>query len=473
MEKENKLETGRIWPLILSLAIPSIIAQLVGILYNMVDRMFIGRIEDGTSAMAALSVSLPLITCITAFTRLLGIGGAPTCAIRMGQRDQDGAEEILGVSFASLLTAGAVITAVILLFKRPLLTLFGADEAILGLACDYMGIYSLGTVFVMISLGMNSYITTQGFARTGMCTVLIGAFLNIVFDALFIRGLHMGVRGAAIATVIAQGISCAWALSFLFGPKSLLKMRRKYFRVKWSVLKPIMALGVSPFTMSMTESLIQISFNNQLAKFGGTMAVSTVAILFSLWQFMTLPIQGLFQGSQPNISFNYGAQKFSRVRRACRISLGLCMAYAVILTLLMIRFPYRFAGIFTNDERLLNLCAWALPIYIAGGLVFGAQTSFQQSFVSLGQARISLLLACLRKVILLTPLLYMFPLTVAKLPMAAVLSQEAAGLVFCPPEVFAVFLAEPVSDVAASVCTTLVFVWFYFKYLGRPDRGSV
>lgn len=242
----NKLETGSIWRLMLSLSIPSIVAQLVGILYNMVDRMFIGRIENANTAMAALSVSLPLITCITAFTRLVGVGGAPYCAIKMGQKDQNGAEEILGVSFASLIVTGLILTVVILLFQVPILTMFGADETTLPLACDYVTIYSMGTVFVMIALGMNSYITTQGFARTGMFTVLIGAVLNIIFDAILINGFHMGVKGAAIATIVAQGISCGWALSFLFGKKSLLKMRKKNFRIRWKVLMPIMALGYPP-----------------------------------------------------------------------------------------------------------------------------------------------------------------------------------------------------------------------------------
>lgn len=469
---QNKLETGSLWRLMISLSIPSIIAQLVGILYNMVDRMFIGRIENGTTAMAALSVSLPLITCITAFTRLVGIGGAPLCAIKMGQKDQDGAEEILGVSFASLITVGAVLTTIILLFKRPILTLFGADEATLQMACDYMMIYSLGTIFVMISLGMNSYITTQGFARTGMTTVLIGAFLNIILDALFINYLNMGVKGAAIATVIAQGVSCVWALSFLFGKKSLVKMRREYFKVKKSVLVPIMALGVSPFTMSITESLIQISFNNQLSRFGGTMAVGTVAIMFSLWQFVNLPLQGFCQGAQPIISYNYGAQNYSRVRKACTMSLILCLSYAITGTLVMMTFPRTFVSIFSNDERLINFSAWAIPIYLAGGLIFGMQTSCQQSFVSLGQAKISLLLACLRKVVLLTPFIYLFPETVAKLPFAAAMSGPIAGLVEYPAEVFSIFFAEPVSDSTSAICTGIAFFFFYRKYLKKPDKTA-
>ena len=461
----SRLETGNIWKLMLSLSITSIIAQLVGILYNMVDRMFIGRIENGTTAMAALSVSLPLITCITAFTRLVGIGGAPLCAIKMGKKDQRGAEEILGVSFAALITVGVILTVVILVFQRPILTLFGADPTTLDMACDYVSIYALGTVFVMISLGMNSYITTQGFARTGMCTVLIGAILNIIFDAFFINYLHMGVKGAAIATIIAQGISCIWALSFLFGKKSLLKMRPEFFKVKKKVLLPIMALGVSPFTMSITESLIQISFNNQLSKYGGTMAVGTVAIMFSLWQFVTLPTQGFCQGAQPIISYNYGAGNLARVRKACKISHVLCLVFATTLTGLMMIFPGPFAGIFSNDPSLLHFSAWALPIYLAGGAIFGAQISCQQSFMSLGQAKISLILACLRKVILLAPLIYIFPVTVGKLPFAAAMAEEIAGLVEYPAEVFSIFFAEPVSDILAAVCTSATFYVFYKRHL--------
>lgn len=470
--KNNKLETGNIWPLMISLAIPSIIAQLVGILYNMVDRMFIGRIENGTTAMAALSVSLPLITAITAFTRLVGIGGAPLCAIKMGQKNQDAAEEIMGVSFASLIAVGAVITAVILVFQKPILTIFGADETTLELACDYMTIYAVGTIFVMISLGMNSYITTQGFARTGMITVLIGAFLNIFFDYFFINVLNMGVKGAAIATVIAQGISCVWALAFLFGEKSILKIRRKHFKVKWKVLAPIMALGVSPFTMSITESLIQISFNNQLSKFGGAMAVGTVAIMYSLWQFITLPTQGFCQGAQPIISYNYGAENFTRVRKACRISLLMCMLYSAGIAIVMMNFPHVFAGIFTNDPQLLELSAWVLPVYLFGGLLFGAQTSCQQSFVALGQAKTSLLLACLRKVVLLAPLIYIFPETVGKTEFAASFASGLSHLVEYPAEVFSIFLAEPVSDMTAAICTSVTFFFFYRKHLKKTDKLS-
>ena len=471
-KQPNKLETGNIWSLMISLSIPCIVAQLVGILYNMVDRMFIGRIENASVAMAALSVSLPLITCITAFTRLVGIGGAPRCAIKMGQGNQDGAEEIMGVSFASLVATGVILTVVILIFQVPILRLFGADDTTLPVACDYVGIYSLGTVFVMIALGMNSYITTQGFARTGMFTVLIGAFLNIIFDAVLINGFHMGVKGAAIATIVAQGISCVWALSFLFGKKSLLKMRKKYFKIRWRVLLPIMSLGVSPFTMSLPESLIQGSFNNQLAVYGGTIAVGTVTILFSLWQFVTLPIQGLCQGAQPIISYNYGASNFSRVRQACKISIVMCLIFAASAAFLMIGFPALFASVFSNDPSMIRLCSWAMPVYLAGGVVFGAQVSCQQSFMSLGQARTSLLLACLRKVVMLAPFIYIFPVTVAKLPFAAEAAKAVEDLVYAPAEVFSIFLAEPVSDVAAAICTSLTFAYFYRKHLGLPDKAS-
>lgn len=467
--EENKLAVKPLGLLMLELSIPAIIAQLVSIIYNMVDRIFIGRIENGTSAMAALSVSLPVITLITAVTRLLGIGGAPLCAIKMGQKNQKGAEEILGTSFSALIAAGVIMTAAILLFHEPLLLLFGADESTLGMAAEYITLYALGTVFVMIALGMNFYITTQGFAGIGMCTVLIGAVLNIFLDALFINVFHMGVKGAAIATVIGQGVSAVWALQFLFSDKSILKIRRKYLKIRLKVLLPIMALGVSPFTMSATEGLVQISFNNQLLKYGGTMAVSTIAVLFSLWQFVTLPVQGICQGAQPILSYNYGAGNFRRVRNSFKLSVVLCLSYTVVMSAIFMAVPRGFSQIFTEDEQLLRLCAWALPLYVIGGTTFGAQICCQQSFMALGQAKISLILACLRKIILLVPLIYIMPAAFGGLESAARLAAPVADLVRQPGPVATIFLAESVSDVLAALCTSLVFAGFYRKRLAdRP-----
>ena len=437
--EENKLAVKPLGLLMLELSIPAIIAQLVSIIYNMVDRIFIGRIENGTNAMAALSVSLPVITLITAVTRLLGIGGAPLCAIKMGQKNQKGAEEILGTSFSALIAA------------------------------EYITLYALGTVFVMIALGMNSYITTQGFAGIGMCTVLIGAVLNIFLDALFINVFHMGVRGAAIATVIGQGVSAVWALQFLFSGKSILKIRRKYLKIRLKVLLPIMALGISPFTMSATEGLEQISFNNQLLKCGGTMAVSTIAVLFSLWQFVTLPVQGICQGAQPILSYNYGAGNFRRVRGSFKLAVVLCLGYTVVMSVIFMAIPRGFSQIFTEDEQLLRLCAWALPLYVIGGTTFGAQICCQQSFMALGQAKISLILACLRKIILLVPLIYIMPAAFGGLEGAAKLAAPVADLVRQPGPVATIFLAESVSDVLAALSTSIVFAGFYRKRLAdRP-----
>ena len=461
--EENKLAVKPLGLLMLELSIPAIIAQLVSIIYNMVDRIFIGRIENGTNAMAALSVSLPVITLITAVTRLLGIGGAPLCAIKMGQKNQKGAEEILGTSFSALIAAGVIMTAAILLFHEPLLLLFGADESTLGMAAEYI------SVFVMIALGMNSYITTQGFAGIGMCTVLIGAVLNIFLDALFINVFHMGVRGAAIATVIGQGVSAVWALQFLFSGKSILKIRRKYLKIRLKVLLPIMALGISPFTMSATEGLVQISFNNQLLKYGGTMAVSTIAVLFSLWQFVTLPVQGICQGAQPILSYNYGAGNFRRVRGSFKLAVVLCLGYTVVMSVIFMAIPRGFSQIFTEDEQLLRLCAWALPLYVIGGTTFGAQICCQQSFMALGQAKISLILACLRKIILLVPLIYIMPAAFGGLEGAAKLAAPVADLVRQPGPVATIFLAESVSDVLAALSTSIVFAGFYRKRLAdRP-----
>lgn len=468
-EPKNKLETQPIGKLMMQLAIPSIIAQLVSILYNMVDRIFIGRIQDGTTAMAALSVSLPIITLITAVTRLIGIGGAPLCAIKMGQKKQDEAEEIMGTSFAALIAAGVLITAAVFIFHNQLLTMFGADSSTIAMASEYITIYSAGTVFVMIALGMNAYITTQGFANIGMCTVLIGAVLNIFLDALFINILGMGVKGAAIATVIGQGVSAVWALKFLLGRKSTLKIRRKYFKIRWAVLKPIMSLGVSPFTMSATEGLVQISFNNQLLAYGGTIAVSTIAIMFSLWQFITLPIQGICQGAQPIMSYNYGAGNTKRVRDTFKLNIKICILFTCAVSMMFLLFPRVFAQIFTSDEELLRMCSWALPLYVMGGTTFGAQICCQQSFMALGQAKISLVLACLRKIILLVPLIYIMPIAFGGFSFAEKLAENVAGLVGAPGYVAMIFMAESVSDVLAALCTSIAFYIFYKKNLNKGE----
>ena len=364
----SRLETGNIWKLMLSLSIPSIIAQLVGILYNMVDRMFIGRIENGTTAMAALSVSLPLITCITAFTRLVGIGGAPLCAIKMGKKDQRGAEEILGVSFAALITVGVILTVVILVFQRPILTLFGADPTTLDMACDYVSIYALGTVFVMISLGMNSYITTQGFARTGMCTVLIGAILNIIFDAFFINYLHMGVKGAAIATVVSQVASALLTLRCVIGSEGMpWHVSLDKMRMEPGILGAICTIGIPAAAQSAMYNLSNMVIQSCMNSFGtDTIAAWGVygKIDFVFW--MTINSLGI--AITTFVGQNFGARQYDRVRSGVRV----CMAMAAGLTLL-VSVSFYFGAeplfrVFTQDNNVVAVGVQMMhvltPVYI-------------------------------------------------------------------------------------------------------------
>ena len=463
--EENKLGYEKISKLLLSLAIPSIVAQLVNVLYNMVDRIYIGQMSDGTMAMAALSITLPIVTAITAFTQLIGVGGAPLCAIKMGEQNKDGAEKIMTISYVMLILCGFLLTVSILIFKRPLLFLFGATEETISYADAYLSIYIMGTILVQLTLGMNAYINTQGFAKKGMMTVLIGAVLNIILDPVFIFVLHMGVSGAALATIISQGVSALWVLKFLFGRQSVLKIRREYFKLDPKICLSIMSLGVSPFIMYLTDSLLQISFNNQLLVYGGTMAIATISILTSLWQFIFLPLSGLCQGAQPILSYNYGAQNYERVRSTFKLVFTLCVLFSMFSGVTMMLFPGIFVGVFTSDADTLAFASWALRIYLFGTIIFGAQMACQQSFMALGQAKVSLLMAVNRKVILLIPLLYLLPYLLTGNPICASLSVSIAPFVNSGSGVFAVFLAEPVSDMISAAVTTIMFVRFYRKKL--------
>lgn len=470
MEKSNKLGYEKISKLLLSLAIPSIIAQLVNILYNMVDRIYIGQMTNGTTSMAALSVALPIITFISAFTQLVGTGGAPLCAIKLGEDKKDKAEEIMTNSFSMLIIMGIALTIIILLFKEPLLYLFGATSQTINKAIEYISIYALGTVFVQLTLGMNAYINTQGFAKIGMCTVLIGAVLNIILDPIFIFVFDMGVSGAALATIIAQGVSALWVLKFLFSKKSIIKIRKEYLKPNLSIVLSIMALGVSPFVMTSTESLLQISFNNQLSLYGGTMAIATMAILNSLWQFITLPLQGLCQGAQPIMSYNYGAKNYTRVRNTFKLLFKLCVGFSCVAGLSVIFFSKFFVSIFTVDPLTIKFASWALRVYIAGSVLFGAQIACQQSFMALGQAKISLSMAIFRKIVLLIPLIYIFPLILGNTAFAGGLAQPIMSLVIDGSRVFAVLFAEPVSDILAALTTSAMFYRFYKKNLCLEDK---
>ncbi|MEG0824026.1 MAG: MATE family efflux transporter [Erysipelotrichaceae bacterium] len=469
MSINNRLGTEKISKLLLSLALPSIVAQLVNVLYNIVDRIYIGQMSDGTVAMAGLSVALPILTLITAFSQLVGVGGAPLCAIKLGEKNKDKAEQIMTISFVLLISLGIILTTVILIFKDPLLMMFGATADTLPSASAYVGIYALGTIFVQITLGMNAYINTQGFAKTAMYTVLIGAIINIVLDPIFIFGFNMGVSGAALATIISQGVSALWVLKFLFGKESTIKIRKKYLVPDIRIVFSIIALGISPFVMGMTESLLQISFNNQLSLYGGTMAVATMAIIMSLWQFIILPLQGLCQGAQPILSFNYGAKNYTRVRQTFKLVLKLCMGLALLLGGGIMLFANIFVSIFTKDPITVMYASYSLRIFLLGTFFFGAQIACQQSFMALGQAKVSLAMAITRKIVLLIPLIYVLPNLINKTNLAIKMSEPISTMVIDGPKVFSVLVAEPISDTLAACITVAMFYRFYKKELRKED----
>ena len=436
--QNNQLAQGSVGKLLFRLALPAIVAQLVNLLYNMVDRIYIGHIpQNGDVALTGLGLCFPIIMIITAFANLIGGGGAPRVAIAMGKGDDEGANRILGAGVAALTIIAVVITAVVEVFGAPLLRLFGASDITLPYALDYLRIYAAGTVFVMFSLGLNPFITTQGFSKTAMMTVLIGAVFNIMLDPIFIFALNMGVQGAALATILSQGVSAIWVMKFLTGKKSLLRLNRQYLKLDMKVLAPVFALGVSPFIMSATESAINIAFNMSLSRYGGDVAVGAMTILSSIMQLQMMPVQGLSQGAQPIMSYNYGAGNLDRVKKAYRLLTTCCLAYTMLFWLAVQLFPQFFVGIFNNSPELMNTTVSALRVYMAVSGLFGIQMGVQQTFVSLGQAKLSLFIACLRKIILLIPLILILPN-------------------FFTDKVFAVFLAEPVADfISVSVAATL------------------
>lgn len=439
--ENNRLATERVPRLLATLAAPAICAQIVTLLYNLVDRIYIGRMEEGTLAMAAIGICTPIVTIVTAFTGLLGRGGAPLAAIRMGEGRNQEAERYLGNSISMLLISSIIIMTLTLIFQKPLLRLFGASENTLTYAQEYISTYILGTLFVQLTVGMNYYITTQGFAKTAMITTMLGGILNIVLDPLLIFTLGMGVRGAALATVISQFASFVWVLIFLLGSRSQLKVRRQNLKPRFYVLKEIMLLGSAPFFMSLSEGALNISFNNQVRYFGGDVAVGAMTILFSIFQCLLLPVEGVSQGSQPIISFNYGARQFSRVRQALRIALTCNSIFSVVATALILIFPGFFIGIFNDNPELLKVGTPMLQVYGAGLFVHGANSTFQQTYNSLGEGRKAFFFAFLRKIILLIPLIYLLP---------AVL----------PWGVLAVMLAEPVSDIITALSNALYFRGF-------------
>lgn len=430
--------------LLLKLAIPTVIAQLINMLYNIVDRIYIGHIPgEGDMALTGLGVCLPLILLVSAFAALVANGGAPRASIFMGRGENDAAEKTLGNCFVTLLGISAVLTAALLIWNEPLLWLFGASENTIGYATDYMNIYAIGTIFVQMTLGMNAFITAQGFAKTGMLSVLIGAVLNIGLDPLFIYAFGMGVKGAALATILSQAASCAWVLLFLFGKRTFLKIRVKHFLLKARIILPSLALGFSTFIMQASESIILICFNSSLYRYGGDIAVGAMTILSSVMQFAMLPLQGLGQGAQPIISYNYGARNAERVRAAFRMLLKASLCYSAFLWILVMAAPQIFAMMFTPEPALIAYTSRALRIYLAVLVLFGIQLACQMTFTSLGNAPASIAAAVVRKFVLLLPLIYIVP------------------LIYTSDQATAVFLAEPIAD---AIAVTFTAVLFFFQF---------
>lgn len=440
-ERENKLGTQPIGKLLVKMSLPAITAQVINALYNIVDRIYIGHLpEVGSLALAALGVSFPLIMIISAFSALIGMGGAPRAAIALGAGRKDEAEKILGNCFSALILMSIVLTALFLLTNATLLTWFGATENSLPLAQQYFTIYLMGTLSVQLALGLNPFISAQGFATISMLTVIIGAVSNILLDPILIYGLGLGVRGAAVATVISQTISAVWVFWFLLGRKTLLKIRRKNLRIHPAILLPTMALGVAPFIMQSTESLVQLTFNAQIKHYGGEqvdLLISIMSILLSCMQFFVLPLVGLTQGAQPIVSYNYGARKLDRVKKAFSLLVRTAMIYTTVVWALTMLFPRAFIALFSSDAALLEVAPGYLRIFMLGVFLLGIQYSCQQTFVALGQAKTSMVLALLRKVFLLIPLALILP------------------LVFGFNGILA---AEPVADIIASVTTAIVFL---------------
>ena len=446
MQDKEFLGTAPVGRLLAKLALPTLTAQLVNMLYNVVDRIYIGHIEDGGDlALTGLGVCMPIIMIVSAFAALVGSGGAPRASIFMGKRDTQSAERILGASFVLQLVLSAVISVALAIWQKPLLLAFGASENTIGYALEYMSVYVLGTVFVQLTLGMNAFITAQGATATAMISVVIGAVLNIALDPLFIYGFGMGVRGAAVATVISQAVSCAWVMAFLFSRRSVLRLKRENMRLSARVLLPCLALGSATFIMQASESVISVCFNASLLKYGGDVAVGSMTILAAVMQFAMLPMQGIAQGAQPILSYNFGAKKADRVKRTFWILLFTCLTYSLTLFACVVAFPRGFASAFTPHAHLVEFSAKMMRIYFGGMAIFGIQVACQMTFVSLGEAASSVTVAVVRKFVLLLPLIYIMPNFV---------SDKTLG----------VYMAEPVADIIA---VTFTAVLFFFKFRRR------
>ncbi len=447
------MATESIGKLMLSMAIPSVIAQIINILYSIVDRIYIGHIEGvGMEALTGVGVTFPIITLISAFSAFVGVGGAPLASIWLGKGDRKRAEIILGNGVTMLAAFTVLLMVVFYAFQRPLLYMFGASDATIDYAVDYISVYLVGTIFVELALGLNTFIISQGQSRIAMMAVLIGAVANIVLDPIFIFVFHMGVKGAARATVISQLLSALWTVGFLVSSRSSLTIKKEALKPDWPVIGRIMALGVSPFIMRATESLISIVLNSGLQRYGGDIYVGSLTIMQSVMQMYAAPIGGFTQGVQPVISYNFGAGNFDRVKRLYRRMIGICFAFSAGATALVIIFPEFFASMFTNDAELITLVGKMMPIFMCGMLVFGLQNGIQPTFLALGQAKISLFIAVFRKVILLVPLALILPLRFG---------------------VMGIYYAEPISDILSATVASVLFFTHIKKIVSRETLENI
>lgn len=452
MEENNKEYLGKedVNKLFWKLSLPAIIAQLINMLYNIVDRIYIGHIpEKGALALTGVGVCMPIIILVSAFAAFAATGGAPRASIFLGKGDKNTSEKILGGSFTMQVVISIVLTVILLIFGKTFLLSFGASKNTIEYALSYLRIYALGTIFVEVTLSMNAFITAQGDAKTAMYTVLIGAIINIILDPIFIFAFKLGVRGAALATITSQAISCIWVIHYLKSEKSYMKLKKEYLLVPFNkFILPSILLGLATFIMQASEAVLGVVFNASLLKYGGDIAVGAMAILTSVMMFALLPLQGMGQGAQPITSYNFGAQKVDRVKASFKVLLKYSFSYSAFIWLMLIIFPQIFARIFTPDQTLVDFTSWALRIYGAGILVMGIQIACQMTFVSIGSAKVSIVVAVFRKFIMLIPLIYILPH-------------------FFEDKVFAVYLAEPVADIISVIFTIILFRIYFKRALDR------
>lgn len=447
--QKEMLGTAPIGGLLFKLSLPTVIAQLINMLYNIVDRIYIGHMpENGNLALTGVGVCMPIIMIVSAFAALVSSGGAPRASIFMGKKEMDNAEKTLGGCFGLQIIISLILTVILCIWGRSMLFSFGASENTIEYATDYMRIYAFGTIFVQLTLGMNSFVTAQGFTKISMISVIIGAVLNIILDPMFIYGFNMGVKGAALATVISQACSCVWIVLFLRGKKSLLRLKKENICVSPKFVLPCLALGSAAFIMQSSESVISVCFNSSLLKYGGDVAVGAMTILTSVMQFAMLPLQGIAQGAQPISSYNYGAKNADRVKKTFKYLLFSSLTYSVLLWMAVMLFPRAFAGMFTSDIRLLDFTEKVIRIYFGGMFIFGIQIACQMTFVSLGKALSSVIVAVVRKFVLLLPLIYIMP---------CVISNRTIG----------VYMAEPVADIIAVTFTSILFAVQFRKALAK------